>query len=356
MGLYLQWFLVFHLGMNHASIHSCRQRNLRFSEKPPSEVWRLCNYLCGKNGTKNMRRIITIWFLALSNCGQPESEVDEMTFFTKYGATELGTTKIVNPSQNIGERGSEQKMIDVSVDDKGATPIIISARVEYVNNPSAIGGPIVGRVLWGIGGGYNEMEFDIPSARIPELLAPLNQPPRYQPMNNTGNGVQVYLGAASHVSVYVRNDGQISSLINVLANGGLVPPLPPTDRIGSPTPAKILLHIQPGTGAGKTRIERTIVVAGGVLIDPLSSIPVLQGVLVSLPPFSRQVRLQRDPIGGPIGITFRNNFLSSYRTVNLGPNDEGPIDIDAASDSMIIQNTGAAPITQLQAVFDVTPM
>lgn len=277
-----------------------------------------------------------------------------MTFFDKYGQTELGTTKIVQAAQNTGERGSEQKMIDVSVDDKGACPVIISARVEYVNNPAAIGGPIVGRVQWGTGGAYNEMEFDIPSARLPDALAPLTVPPIYQPMNNTGNGVQVYLGAAAHVSVYVRNDGQIASLANVLGNAALG--LPPSDRVGSPTPAKILLHIAPGSGSGQVRTERTIWVAGGVLPDPLDVMTPLLAIKVSIPPFARRVRIQREPIGNPVALVFQNNFFSSYRTVNLGPNDEGPVDIDAASDSINIQNTGAVNITQLQAIFDVTPM
>lgn len=301
-------------------------------------------------------RITIIAFVVLSGCGPFESEVNEMTFFDKFGATELGTTKIVQPAQNIGERGELQKMIDVSVADEGACPVVVSARVEYVNDPISIGGPIVGVAQWGTGGAYNEIEFDIPSARLPEQLAPVTQPARYQPMTNIGNGVQLYLGGASHVSVYARNDGQIASLANVIANGGLVPPLPPSDRIGNPTAAKILMHIQPAQGSGQVRTERTIWVAGGVGADPLSAMAPLLTILTSIPPHARKVRIQRTPIGNPVALIFQNNFLAIYRTINLGPNDEGPIDIDSASNSLSIQNTGAAAITQLQAVFDVTAM
>lgn len=290
---------------------------------------------------------------------------DKRTFFEKFGASELGTTKTVNSglvSGVLGTRGQQQKMIDVSVEDAGACPVIVSARVEYQNDAggvSQIGGPIVGIVQWGVGGGENQVEFDIPSARLAGFVAPIGAGPGFQPMNQLGNGAQIYLGAASHVSVYVRHDGYMSSLANTLNNNALG--LGPTDYIGSPVPAKVIVHLQPATGSGQPPVERTVVVAGGMLDNPPAA-PVVTDYLtpgnaigVSIPPFGRCLRVQRIPFGTPIHLRFTNNFGVTIREYDLGPNDEGPVRIDAASDMVFVQNTGAANIIKLQCVFDVPP-
>lgn len=281
---------------------------------------------------------------------------DTRNFFQKFSATDLGTTKTVISGFGVaglglvGTRGQQQKMIDVSVEDAGACPIIVSARVEYQNDVAGapqIGGPIVGIVQWGIGGGENQVEFDIPSGRLPTELAPLIAGvgnPDFEPMTNTGNGAQIYLGAASHVSVYVRHDGYVSPLFN-----------PGGDYVGSPTPAKVIVHIQPATGSGHPPAERTIYVAGGVNNLAADAIPALGGQNISVPPFARSVRVQRIPFGLPVQLNFRNNFNWQYRVVDLGPNDEGPVRIDAATDRIFLVNSGAAPLTHCQCVFDIAP-
>lgn len=279
---------------------------------------------------------------------------DKRTFFEKCGATDLGTTKVIQSGiagGGLGTRGQAQKMIDVSVEDAGACPVIVSARVEYQNDAAGanqIGGPIVGLVQWGIGGGENQLEFDIPSGRLPVFLAPLQQlpagTPENEPMTNIGNGVQVYLGGASHVSVYVRHDGYMSPLI-----------FPGGDYIGSPTPAKVIVHIQPATGSGHSPVERTIWCAGGA--NALAGDNLLVGafVTVSVPPFAKAVRVQRMAPGTPVSLRFRNNFNLTYRQVELGPNDFGPVPIDSATDTIVLVNTAAVDMTALQCVFDVTP-
>lgn len=281
---------------------------------------------------------------------------DKRTFFEKFGATDLGTTKIVTSgivTGIIGTRGQQQKMIDVSVEDAGACPIIVSGRVEYQNDAggvSQIGGPIVGIIQWGVGGGENQVEFDIPSARLAGFVAPIGANANFQPMTQMGNGAQIYLGGASHVSVYVRHDGYCSPLVN-----------PGGDYIGSPVPAKVIVHIQPATGSGQPPVERTIVAAGGMADNPPGA-PVpgdyltpANAIGVSIPPFGRCVRIQRIPFGSPVHLEFANNFGVRIRHYDLGPNDEGPVRIDAASDMVFVQNTGAVNITKLQCVFDVAP-
>lgn len=313
-------------------------------------------------------KLIALFFLLLTAC--EGEDMRSPTFFEKYGASELGSTKFITSSWSYGVRGQNQKMIDVSVEDAAACPVIVSIRTEYAIAPAtviptatpgtgtvtqgavSIGGPVVATVLFGVGGGQNQVEFDVPSPRWPDRIAPLGiTDGNSQPMNNNGNGVQVYLGGASHVSVYVRNDGSVSSLANILN----LTPAAPTDHIGNETPAKVIVHIQPASSSGGPAIERTIWVAGGVLNLAASAIAPNNQVYASIPPFAKSVRVQRIPEGGPITLKFADNTGHVYRTIDLGPNDEGPINFDSATDTIGFQNTGAANITQLQAVFNVTP-
>ncbi len=308
-----------------------------------------------------MRQPIAVFFLVATLAGcdatiyEDAETMKTQTFFEKYGQTELGSTKTVVANANIGERGPEQKMIDISVDDAGSCPVIVSFRVEY-GAAVGIGGPLVGIVQYGTGGGETQVEFDIPSGRHPGQMAPQGQPPRYQPMTNTGSGLNVYLGAASHVSVYVRNDGFIASIQNVIARANLVPSQTPNDYVGSPSPAKVIVHVQPAEGSGHPKVERSIWACGGVLAQPESVLPPGMAVWVTVPPFSKSVRVQRTPSGSPIQLNFHNNFGFNYRTINLGPNDEGPVEFDSATDAINFFNTGAANIDIMQAVFDVTPV
>jgi hypothetical protein len=294
---------------------------------------------------------IGVVLLLLTAC-QGE-DMKSATFFEKYGASELGTTKYVTANAVIGMRGPEQKMIDVSVDDTGACPVVVSIRTEY-EQTAAIGGPVVARVQWGVGGGQNQVEFDVPSPKLPSLTAPLGQSPDYQPMTNPGGGVQVYIGGTSHVSVYVRNDGNMASLANTLGQAAL--PAAPNDYIGSPTPVKVIVHIEPAMGTGHPSVERTIWVAGGITGQITSAITPGNAIVATVPPFGQSVRVQRTPSGLPVHLRFINNFGVTYREIDLGPNDEGPVSFDASTVSIAFQNTGAANITQLQAAFDVTPI
>jgi hypothetical protein len=270
------------------------------------------------------------------------------TFFQKYGQSELGTTKLIISGQAAGFRGPLQKMIDVSVDDAGACPVIVSARVEYqqdAGGAAQIGGPIVGIVQWGIGGGENQVEFDIPSARLAQNVAPVGVDANFQPMTNIGNGVQVYLGGASHVSVYVRHDGQMSPLTN-----------PGVNNIGATVPAKVIVHIQPAESGGRPPVERTIFAVGSAA-NPAPDQLIPGGLVnISIPPFAKSVRIQRRAGNLPVDLWFSNNFGVNYRRTSLGVNDEGPVAIDAASEQLRIFNTGAVNIEYLQAVFDVTPI
>jgi len=356
-------------------------------------------------------------------------------FFKRFRKDELGSTKIVQPNAALGSRGDYQKMIDLTVPDEDAAPLIVSLRTEYTINantvsstpgapqpisnatnaapivittPSThglltgtqititgvngnlgangvftitvispttfslngsvgsdaylgggsyvfllspgtgtgevlIGGPLVGRVQWGVGGGYNVIEFDIPTGRIDTMLEPGT--PEQRPVFDIGNGVQLYINA-SHVSVYVRNDGNLSP-VNAPDN---VP-----DRIGSPVGAKIIAFVAPGASRGGPPIQRTIYAVGGVA----PGVPLLPGatVAITIPMFARRVRFARTPIATtPINIRIRTAVAVFIRQFDIPINSEGPIEIKGDEVIMEITNNGAVNINHLQAYFDVDPI
>lgn len=283
-------------------------------------------------------------------------------FFSFFTAADLGSTKIVAGSNlGMGNRGATQKMLDLSVDNKYAAPLIVSIRTEYNTDQGTvsqdgtiigpgygtgagqIGSPIVATLQWGVGGGKQEMTFDVPAPRFPDLFYP--NPPQQQE-NNIGNGVQIPI-SASHVSLYVRNDGWLGPLTN-----------PTGDYSGSPTQAKVIAFVGPDTGQSGGRIERTIFVAGGNMGGPPAATPLAVGGVMAIrpiPPLAKSVRFQRLPMNSTIQVTAQNNFGTTYREFPIAVNSEGPMLIDGMCQSIVITNTSAAAISYLQAVFDVTP-
>jgi hypothetical protein len=179
-------------------------------------------------------------------------------FFKELRPSELGTTAYVQASGVVGQRGAWSKLLDISVNDSDAEPLIVSLRAEYaiVNGVQRTGYPLVCYLLWGIGGAKNEVEFDLAVGRLPTQLVlegAVNGTNDLQPMINYGNGVQVHI-SASHVSLYVRNDGAVSPLT---APGG--------DWIGDQTGiAKVQAFIAPGDTTRQNTLERTIWLAGGM--------------------------------------------------------------------------------------------
>lgn len=258
---------------------------------------------------------------------------------------ELGTTKNVFPAAVEGQKGEVIKMLSLSVPDTDAAPVLISLRTEYsvIDGIAGIGSPIVGLLQWGVGGGENQLDFDIPAPRLPALIVPATPP--NQPTNNIGNGVQVFV-STSHISLYVRHDGNIGPLTN-----------PTGDHVGSITPVKVICFVSPGEGSGRPALERTIMCAGGTAAGPPAATPLTPAAIVNVtvPPFAKTARFQRLPYGTPLRVTSVNNFGVTYREVNVPVNDEGPIPIDAWAQEIRVQNTGAVNIDFLQVVFDVTP-
>ena len=300
-----------------------------------------------------MRQVIIALFLlvGLPACEEgaqlpsnKDAEPMTETFFDKYTQSELGSTKYVQPGEAPGFRGPAQKMIDISVEDSGACPVVVSIRSEYTtadDGTPQTGYPLVGILQWGIGGGENQLEFDIPAPRYPANLAPAGMP-NFQPMTNAGQGVLVHISGTSHVSLYVRNDSRMSPLNN-----------PGADTIGFIAPAKVIAFVGPSDGGNGTRLERTIFAVGGTVGSVLAPGASVQ---ISVPPFAKSVRFQRNPGTAPIEVDFLPYAGAIMtRIVDLGVNDEGPIPLSATANTLVVYNRSAADILQMQAVFDVTP-
>lgn len=313
--------------------------------------------------------VLFFYLTTFAACEPPEDEPMSQNFFQKYSAPELGTTKFIDPGllpnaappPNFvvlpGTRGQQAKMLDVSCDDAAAVPVTVSIRTEYDIDPNtgnpATGGPLVGTLLWGIGGAFNQLEFDIPSARVPDHLAPTNDYP-HAPMILSGNGVQIYLSGASHVSLDVRNDGSVAPLTNPAS---LFP-------IGFVAGAKVLAFVSPGSGSNRP-VERSIVLA--IQSDPLVPVGAVPGtfVEVTVPPFTKTVRFERfSSLGAagsagpvePLYLEFFDRSLGNLiRTTDLGANEEGPIPLSTSTVNIRVYNTGAHNCSRLTAIFDVTP-
>lgn len=309
-----------------------------------------------------MRQLATLiftLFATLSACEGMEDPTMRATFFDKYTAPELGTTKFVDPAllpnpapppappfiPNIGVRGTQAKMIDISCEDKWATDVTVSIRTEYDRDPNtgnpAIGGPIIGTLQWGIGGGENQIEFDIPHARMPDNMAPAGNFPA-APMVLNGNGLQIYLAGTSHVSLSVRNDGSVSPLTT-----------PGVNQIGFIARAKVIAHVSPG-GSQRNPVER--VITASTITSPLA---VAGTVSVTIPPFAKSVRFERynaSQLVEPIQVLlFPFTGGNLLRIVTVGTNDEGPIQLSPVTGELLIRNVGASVVNQLNCVFDVTP-
>lgn len=286
-----------------------------------------------------MKIYSVLCLVGLTACDQT-AERNTMTFFEKYSAPELGTTKYVQPGQAAGQRGQLQKMIDVSVPDEGACPVTVSVRTEYTVNDAtgnpAIGFPLVGILQWGIGGGENQLEFDIPAPRYPDNISPAGNMAA-SPMNNIGQGVQVFLSGASHVSLYARNDARISPLVS-----------PGFTVIGFTEAAKVIGFLSPG-GSATAPIERSI-----YLSTTASPLVVAASVRLTVPPFAKSIRLERTA-NQPLELNFFNNSGVIFRTVQIPVNSEGPVAISAQTADILVTNVGATATPWLIAVFDVTP-
>lgn len=270
--------------------------------------------------------------------------MDNGTFFEKCAPAELGSTKYVGAGAVAGTRGNNQKMIDVSCDDAFATDVTVSVRTEEASDPAtglpATGGPIVATLQWGVGGSYNELEFDVPPARMTGNIAPAGDFPR-APMALNGGGVQVYLAGASHVSLYVRNDSSQSPLVS-----------PGVGTIGFTANAKVHAFVGPG-GSQNSKVERQIILSTfAQRLAPGAS------VAVTVPPFAKSVRFERSFNSGlvePLQLDFFNSLGQIFRRNGAPTNGEGPFDISAQTIWILVTNIGASDMQWCSAVFDVTP-
>lgn len=265
-------------------------------------------------------------------------------FFEKCSPSELGTIKFVGAGLVAGQRGSNNKMIDVSCEDSGAIPVTVSVRTEGGSDPTtgqpATGGPVVATLQWGVGGAYNELEFDVPPARVPGNMAPAGDYPRAQ-MVLDGGGVSIFLAGASHVSLYVRNDASQSPLIT-----------PGVGTIGYNAAAKVHAFVSPG-GSQTSKIERQIILSTfAQVIAPAGT------VVVTVPPFAKSVRFERVFVSGivePLALSFFNGLGQIFRQTIVPVNGEGPFEISPQTVWILVTNTGASNMQWSSAIFDVTP-
>src|SRR5687767_10458319 len=136
----------------------------------------------------NRFALVLILFTACDGVTMYEHSEDDGGIFgdQELGRTQIGNTLIVPHGPVAGSAGPWMKILNATTTDRNAIPVTINLRSEYTTdaagNPLNFASPLVGRVLWGTGGAYNVIEFDIPSPRVIGLNHPLTNIPD-QPVN-----------------------------------------------------------------------------------------------------------------------------------------------------------------------------
>jgi hypothetical protein len=325
--------------------------------------------------TKTSIALVTLAIAAVCCGGEsdnmPPTQPGEIPFFARFRRDELGSTKIVSPratAQGTG-RGANQKMIDLAAPDSEATGIIVSFRAEYSQNQATVsqmpgpggtlvgpapgtgieqlGAPLVGRVEWGVGGGFQAIEIDIPGPRVPSLQFPTGSPQNF-PIDDLGNGVQI-LVTGSAVRAYARNDANIGLGVNpaiAAGSGG-----------GEDDKAKIICFVSPAYGRGGPPVKRSVYLARGAGGAAGGALGPGLAVVSNVPMFARRVWVHRFPIATtPMNIQLRDTQSVTIGEVNLSANEIGPIELLNAATDLRFQNLGAVEIGDLVVVYDVDPI
>lgn len=288
-------------------------------------------------------------------------------FFNDLRPDELGTTHTINPSLTTGVRGDFKSFINLHKSNRESVGVIVSVRSEYsvvqpvpsvgntlipdfpgvsIGTPQ-VGSPLVARLTWGVGGGRNTVEFDIPSPRFMANLQPPN--PACQPTNDAGNGVQVYV-FGSGFDLLVRNDGALAPATAPFALSPVG--VGAASAIGTRFPAKVVAFIGPGHSRGGSPLRRTIWVS-----DPNFPLAATASVAITIPAFARRVYILREfPEAQPLLLLFRDSNNITNHFVNVPVNFMGPIEIMPNDDNMVLTNNGAFAISNLKAMFDVSPI
>jgi hypothetical protein len=204
-----------------------------------------------------------------------------------------------------------------------------------------LGSPLVGLLIWGVGGAHNELEFDIPSPRLAAQLTPID--PNNRPSINIGSGIQVPI-SASHVSLWVRNDANLSPVNNLALD----------NWIGCTTAAKVMAFVCPDGGSSRAILTRTIYAVGGNNTFKPDSLASGSSVRISVPPFAKRVRIQAG--GATLDVNCTNNVGMAYRFFSIPSGWEDWVDFDPQTSTLEIFNRTSNNINWMQCVFDVSPI
>jgi hypothetical protein len=273
-------------------------------------------------------------------------------------ASKLGTQAIINPAATgSGSRGDLVRLLRLNTQDERAAVMvnfnlrseislsnpIVSADGVTIIQPAGtfgalqIGGPLVARLTWGVGGAYQVMEFDIPPPRLDNVTPIANQ----DPVPLTGGGVTVCVSGSSF-QLDVRNDSALAPL-----NGGAGI----FDNTNSP--AKVLASVSPGSGSVTGPLRRTIyAVKNTNTLGAGANLPEFM-----IPPFATAAWFYRNPSATtPLGITTRNDqSITITRAASITANGEGPLSLGPNETRMIVQNQGAVAISSMVIVFEIQP-
>lgn len=295
----------------------------------------------------------------------------------------MGYTTAVNPAEPLDGRpetiignsidnlapapvfpgyGSETKLLylpDPNSQRGQAMTLYIESRPIFVNGEYRLGGgPIVGILRIGSGGGGAEFEFDIQTPKQLTISPTAGSTIGAGPVSYR-YGITIVQFRAGFFQLLVRNDGRMRTA-NIPGGVGDPlgtpdpPPIPPPPEHLGPQKVNLSAWVAYGFKENAPKIIRSIWVSNGsesrLLVDTFVNIPIPSGAKrvrfprasdapLSSPPLQiQQVLLNGSPIAPQVVPTGDNNFL---------------VELNSNAQALTITNIGATDITRLIAKFEL---
>jgi len=256
-----------------------------------------------------------------------------------------GQSVLLSPSGVLNVPGNEEKISLHSDDSKNSQIVTVHFAVRTRTIGVNPGGPGVGIVEFSAGGAkLGRVEIDLPVPRPFGENYTVTAGPSLRPRRDVPSGVSVQF-PGSGFQVLARNDGSLLPVLGVdtaLGTGILE--------------VSAFVARFPIGGPRKSSLKRTVYVVRTGGANP--SLAAGASVTFGIPPYAVRARFPRSPLAEPITVLVTGVYgdLTTYSVPTgsvLTTPDTAPLELTPDDFTMTITNVGAAPITQLDTIFDL---
>lgn len=282
-------------------------------------------------------------------------------------AAQLGDNRVVKGGFVRGEVGAEQRLINWRGEATKAETVSVSFASYVSGRPEVIVGATnaqpagVGYIEFASGGGIqSRIEFDLPMPRHrggPNLAgAGASLMPNREQIPNvlvvTVSAASVVAGARLDTALRLIHDPNVSigplNTQNVLSPPALPAAADPNADLTVSLRVSAWLSRFPSGGVQGVKLRRT----GFITHFPAAAFAVAAAATVLIPQMARRVRFPRRPVTESLSVTMTGAATASG-PFTVPANSVGPLDIQNDASSMVVTNTGANPITELAAEFEL---